>query len=41
MDNKDTHAFVEKLQEDQEKAEKNKERHGKGNPSGKLPNHRH
>jgi hypothetical protein len=41
MDNKDTHEFVEKLQENQEKAQKNKEQHGKGNPSRKLPNHKH
>jgi hypothetical protein len=35
-----TNDFVEKLQDDQEKAEKNKKQ-GKGNPGQKLPNKQH
>lgn len=35
-----THDFVEKVQDTQEKAEKNKKM-GKGNPSQKLPNKQH
>jgi Protein of unknown function (DUF4023) len=35
-----TSDFVEKLHEDQEKAEKNKKQ-GKGNPHQKLPNKKH
>jgi len=37
----DTHAFVEKVHENQKKAEKNKEHHGKSTPSQKLPNKQH
>ncbi|MFC0473392.1 DUF4023 domain-containing protein [Halalkalibacter kiskunsagensis] len=37
----DTHEFVEKLHDKQEKAEKNKKRQGNGNPSKKLPNKQH
>jgi hypothetical protein len=39
MDN--THEFVEKLQEQQKKQEKNKERQAKGNQSKKLPTKYH
>ncbi|MEK4062565.1 MULTISPECIES: DUF4023 family protein [Paenibacillus] len=35
-----THEFVEKFQENQRKAEKNKRR-GKGSPESKLPNIQH
>lgn len=38
MDN--TNEFVNKLQEDQKKAEKNRKR-GKGHPEAKLPNKQH
>lgn len=37
----DTHDFVEKLHETQEKAEKNKKHQGKGNAGNKLPNKQH
>ncbi|WP_340006800.1 DUF4023 domain-containing protein [Paenibacillus sp. FSL K6-0276] len=37
----DTHAFVEKVHDTQKKAEKNKEHHGKGTPSQKLPTKQH
>ncbi len=36
-----TSDFVEKLHENQEKAEKNKKHQGKGNPGTKLPNKQH
>ncbi|MGG1575395.1 DUF4023 domain-containing protein [Fictibacillus sp. NRS-1165] len=36
-----TSDFVEKLHENQEKAEKNKKHQGKGNPGSKLPNKQH
>lgn len=39
MDN--THEFVEKLHERQEKAKKNEERQGKKHASEKLPNKQH
>lgn len=39
MDN--THEFVEKLHETQAKQELNKEHHGKGTPSDKLPTKQH
>lgn len=35
----DTHEFVEKLQENQKKAEHNRQ-HAKGSPGKKLPNKR-
>jgi len=41
MDNNNTHEFVEKLHERQEKDKDNKERQGKGHPSKKLPNKLH
>jgi hypothetical protein len=37
----DTSKFVEKLHENQEKAERNKERQGNGNPGFKKPNKKH
>ncbi|WP_174732726.1 DUF4023 domain-containing protein [Mesobacillus harenae] len=39
MDN--TQDYVEKLHTKQEKAERNKKRQGKNNPSEKLPNKQH
>ena len=36
-----THDFVEKLHDNQEKAERNKKRQGKGNPNQKLPSKQH
>ncbi len=39
MDN--THEFVEKLHDKQEKDERNKKRQGKGNPNEKLPSKQH
>lgn len=41
MDNKSTHEYVEKLRENQEKDQKNKERQGDNHPGKKLPNHKH
>ncbi|WP_075981738.1 DUF4023 domain-containing protein [Bacillus massilinigeriensis] len=35
-----THEFVQKIHEQQKKAEKNKKR-GKGHPESKLPNKQH
>ncbi|MCG7408213.1 DUF4023 domain-containing protein [Paenibacillus sp. ACRRX] len=35
MDN--THDFVQKVHENQEKARKNQQHHGKGTPGDKLP----
>ena len=32
---------IEKIQDTQEKAQKNKEHQGEGNPDGKLPNKQH
>lgn len=37
----DTQAFVDKVHDTQKKAEKNKQNHGKGTPSQKLPNKQH
>ncbi|WII37508.1 DUF4023 domain-containing protein [Paenibacillus thiaminolyticus] len=37
----DTHEYVEKLKETQEKAERNQQRQGKGSPGNKLPNKQH
>lgn len=39
MDN--THEFVEKLHDKQEKAEKNYKQQGNGHPDKKLPNVKH
>lgn len=39
MDN--THEFVEKLHDTQEKDEKNRKHQGKGTPSDKLPTKQH
>lgn len=36
-----THEFVEKLHENQEKAERNKKTQGNGHPEKKLPNKQH
>lgn len=36
-----THEFVEKLNENQKKAEKNKRVQGKNGPATKLPNKQH
>ncbi|MGZ4160910.1 MAG: DUF4023 family protein [Neobacillus sp.] len=36
-----THEFVEKLQENQKKQEKNKKRHGYDDPEKALPNKKH
>ena len=36
-----THDYVKKLEENQEKAEKNKKHQGQGNISEKLPNKKH
>lgn len=36
-----THDFVEKMNENAEKACRNKENHGKGTPSDKLPTKQH
>ena len=41
MDNNNTHEFVEKLHEKQEKDRKNKEHQGDNHPGKKLPNHKH
>lgn len=41
MEKNNTHEFVEKLHERQEKDRKNKEKQGNGNPSVRLPNHQH
>lgn len=41
MDQQNTHEFVEKLHEKQEKDKKNKERQGMGQPSARLPNKQH
>lgn len=38
---KDTHEFVEKLKDVQEKAEKNKKHQGRGNQAEKLANKQH
>lgn len=38
---KNTHDFVEKVQDTQEKDLRNKKRHGKGNPSGQLSTKQH
>jgi hypothetical protein len=37
----DTNHFVEKLNADKEKAERNKKSQGHGNPGAKLPNKKH
>lgn len=37
----DTHEFVEKLNENAEKARRNKEHQGKGTPGDKLPTKQH
>ncbi|MGN1402571.1 MAG: DUF4023 family protein [Bacillus sp. (in: firmicutes)] len=37
---KDTHEYVEKLQENQRKQEKNHKQFGKGHPDKRLPNER-
>ncbi|UFT99333.1 DUF4023 domain-containing protein [Radiobacillus kanasensis] len=39
MDN--THDFVEKMNENQRKAKKNKKNQGNGRPSNKLPSKQH
>ncbi|MFE0557917.1 DUF4023 domain-containing protein [Paenibacillus sp. NPDC058910] len=36
-----THDFVKKMNENAEKARHNKENHGKGTPSDKLPGKQH
>lgn len=36
-----THEFVEKMNENAEKARRNKEQHGHGTPSSKLPTKQH
>jgi hypothetical protein len=41
MDNTNTHEFVEKLNEKQEKDKKNKERQSRAHQSQKLPNKQH
>jgi hypothetical protein len=38
---KDTHEFVENLNETQKKDEKNKQRQGQGDKARKLPNKQH
>ncbi|WP_110926497.1 DUF4023 domain-containing protein [Bacillus massiliglaciei] len=38
---KDTNEFVEEINENQKKAEKNKKRQSKGTQSDKLPNKQH
>jgi hypothetical protein len=37
----DTNEFVEKMNDIQQKAAKNKKHQGQGNPAGKLPNKQH
>ncbi|WP_407269428.1 DUF4023 domain-containing protein [Radiobacillus sp. PE A8.2] len=37
----DTHEYVQKLQENQEKAKRNKKRQGKGHPNQQLPSKQH
>ncbi|WP_084360986.1 DUF4023 domain-containing protein [Neobacillus fumarioli] len=41
MKNESTHEFVQKLHDQQEKQQKNKEKHGTNTPSKKLPNAQH
>jgi hypothetical protein len=41
MEQGNTHEFVEKLHERQEKDKENKERQSKGHQAEKLPNHEH
>ncbi|MRH44366.1 DUF4023 domain-containing protein [Aquibacillus halophilus] len=36
-----THDFVEKIHENQRKADKNKQNQGNGRPSNKLPSKKH